>query len=113
MNFLPAAGMRGTIAERLLARILYLFGTVCDTFMPNNPAPDYLAYLVRLWRSAETGRWRVLVQDPHSNQQLRFDSVEGLYHFLQEQSGESPRVSTPTPASTTQFVESKESTDSV
>jgi len=66
--------------------------------MFDNPSPNYFAYLVRLWRSSETGIWRGMLQDPHSDQQLIFDSAEGLFVFLQSRLGEPPRVLTPLPS---------------
>lgn len=70
--------------------------------MPDSSRTNYLAFLVRLWRSNETTEWRVLLHDPHSGQLLRFDSIDGLYVFLQTQLGEPPRVPTPLTTPTNQ-----------
>ena len=58
----------------------------------NNFPPTYFAYLVRLWRSNTNEGWRVMVQDAHSEMQLRFDSLEGLLVFLKTQVGEPPPI---------------------
>lgn len=63
--------------------------------MSNDPVPNYLAYLVRLWRSEETGVWHATLQDPHSGQQFRFESVASLFDFLRNQLGESPIIAPP------------------
>jgi hypothetical protein len=61
--------------------------------------PDYLAYLVRLWRAGEDGEtrtpaekpvWRASIENPHTHQQAGFASLEALFDFLREQIGMSP-----------------------
>lgn len=56
--------------------------------MANSSQPNYHAYLLRLWRADENGIWHATLQDPHTGQFLRFDSVESLYAYLQQQLGE-------------------------
>lgn len=56
--------------------------------MLNESHPNYCAYLIRFWRSSGTSVWRVIVQDPYSEQRLRFDSLEGLVVFLEQQLNE-------------------------
>lgn len=60
--------------------------------------PDYLGYLVRLWRanesresqaSAEKPVWRASIEDPHTHEQAGFASLEALFDFLREQIGAS------------------------
>jgi hypothetical protein len=60
--------------------------------------PDYLAYLVRLWRasegresqaSAEKPVWRASIENPHTGEQTGFASLEALFDFLREQIGAS------------------------
>ncbi len=60
--------------------------------------PDYLAYLVRLWRASEGGEtqtpaekpvWRVSIENPHTHEQTGFASLEALFDFLREQIGAS------------------------
>ena len=56
--------------------------------------PDYLAYLVRLWRvesqaSAEKPVWRASIENPHTHEQAGFASLEALFDFLREQIGAS------------------------
>ena len=61
--------------------------------------PDYLAYLVRLWRANEIREsraparkpvWRVSIEDPHTHEQTGFASLEALFDFFREQIGMSP-----------------------
>lgn len=58
--------------------------------MEDNFSPTYFAYLVRLTRSGADDSWRVMVQDAHSDMQLRFDSLDGLVVFLKTQVGQTP-----------------------
>lgn len=61
--------------------------------------PDYLAYLVRLWRAneiresqapAEKPVWRGSIENPHTREQAGFASLEALFDYLREQIGVSP-----------------------
>ena len=63
--------------------------------MSNEQPPTYSAYLVRLWRASDTSGERVILQDAHSEQQLLFNSLEGLFLFLK--SGVAEPQPTPTP----------------
>jgi hypothetical protein len=60
--------------------------------MPAESIPNYISYLVRLWRSGESNAWRATLQDPHTGQQFRFETVESLFVFLQDQLGQSVRA---------------------
>lgn len=51
--------------------------------------PDYLAYLVRLWRvsAGGTATWRASVECPHTGEQIGFAGVQDLFDFLSGQTG--------------------------
>jgi hypothetical protein len=51
--------------------------------------PDYLSYLVRLWRVSAGGAttWRASVECPHTGEQLGFAGVQDLFDFLSDQTG--------------------------
>jgi len=50
--------------------------------------PDYLAYLLRLWRTkGEEAVWRASLEDPHTGERLGFASLDELFTFLKEQAG--------------------------
>lgn len=48
----------------------------------------YQAYLLRLWREGEQGSWRAVLQDAHSETQRGFASLQSLFDFLTEATGE-------------------------
>ena len=54
--------------------------------------PDYLSYLLRLWRVSSRGSsqageegtvWRASLQDPLTDERMNFASLEDLVAFLQ------------------------------
>ncbi len=49
--------------------------------------PDYLSYLLRLWRVTTAGQvaWRASLECPHSGERLGFADLESLWGFLQSQ----------------------------
>jgi hypothetical protein len=51
--------------------------------------PDYLAYLVRLWRVSAGGAttWRASLECPHTGEQIGFSGVRDLFDFLSEKTG--------------------------
>lgn len=55
--------------------------------MKNEPTPNYLAYLVRLWRENETN-WRGTLENPHTGQRYAFASIEELLSFLKQQTSD-------------------------
>ena len=55
--------------------------------MKNEPTPNYLAYLVRLWRESETN-WRGTLENPHTGQRHAFASIEELLLFLKQQTSD-------------------------
>lgn len=62
-------------------------------------APDYLCYLLRLWRagSADQPHWRATLENPHTGERQVFADLVSLFAFLQEKTAESIRPSEPTP----------------
>ena len=61
--------------------------------------PDYLSYLVRLWRagaeksslSEEEGVvWRASLHSPQTGERIGFLSLEKLFDFLRRQTGVAP-----------------------
>lgn len=46
--------------------------------------PDYISYLVRLWRDADrpSAVWRASVEHPMTGQRMHFTSPAALFDFL-------------------------------
>lgn len=65
--------------------------------------PQYIAYLVRLWRASgsQSPVWRASVEDPHSGARRGFADLASLFAFLAEQTGfdssEAEEVRSPAP----------------
>jgi len=62
--------------------------------MSNHPgqpgtAPGYLSYLLRLWHTHRGGRpvWRATLENPLTQEVVRFDSLAELVAFLRAQTG--------------------------
>jgi hypothetical protein len=51
--------------------------------------PDYLSYLLRLWRvrEQEPEAWRASLQRPGSSERIGFRSLDELFAFLRRQTG--------------------------
>jgi hypothetical protein len=49
--------------------------------------PDYLSYLLRLWRVTLAGQvaWRASLECPHTGDRLGFADLHSLWSFLQSQ----------------------------
>ncbi len=48
---------------------------------------DYVAYLLRLWRSETDGEavWRASIESPRTGERRGFASLDQLFEFLREQ----------------------------
>jgi hypothetical protein len=53
----------------------------------NDPAPDYLTYLLRLWRMRGEGAagWRASLAAPGSGERYGFASLDDLFLFLRRE----------------------------
>jgi len=56
--------------------------------------PDYLSYLLRLWRAHEPSppdrrgaMWRASLQSPQTDERVSFATLDKLFAFLREQTG--------------------------
>lgn len=51
--------------------------------------PDYLSYMLRLWRARERGPpdWRASLQSPQTSERVSFATPDELFAFLREQMG--------------------------
>ena len=49
--------------------------------------PDYLAFLIRLWREDEN-IWRCTLESPHTGERLAFADVAALLAYVQKQTDE-------------------------
>ena len=51
--------------------------------------PDYLSYMLRLWRAHERGVsvWRASLQSPQTGKRVSFATLDELFAFLREQTG--------------------------
>ena len=54
--------------------------------------PDYLSYLLRLWRARERGKpaWRASLQNPHTGERVSFCTLDELFAFLRRQTDTEP-----------------------
>jgi len=66
-----------------------------DNLRDTKAQPDYLSYLLRLWRVSEVGgaqsageaHWRASLESPHSGERVGFAGLEELFGFLLRQTG--------------------------
>jgi predicted ester cyclase len=62
-----------------------------DTLENTTQQPDYLSYLLRLWRmKGEAVAWRGSIESPQTGERLGFGSLDALCTFLREQTGSMP-----------------------
>lgn len=54
--------------------------------------PDYLSYLLRLWRVSGEGEapWRASLESPHTGERRGFANLDRLCEFLQRETGAVP-----------------------
>ena len=74
----------------------------------NRKQPDYLSYLLRLWRvgkqvypdsKTEQAVWRASLESPHTGERWNFAGLNDLFEFLRTQTGyPSQRVELEEPA---------------
>jgi hypothetical protein len=52
--------------------------------------PDYLSYLLRLWRvnDGEKAVWRASLESPHTAKRRGFGDLEDLFTFLEKEIGQ-------------------------
>jgi hypothetical protein len=57
--------------------------------MVSDERPEYLAYLLRMWRVDEDGgsHWRASLERPSNGERLIFTSLETLFEFLRHRAG--------------------------
>lgn len=53
---------------------------------PHQDLPQYLSYLIRLWRT-DASPWRASVETPGTHEKQSFTDVATLFAFLQAQMG--------------------------
>jgi hypothetical protein len=60
--------------------------------------PNYLSYLLRLWQTTSDGEriWRASVESPDTGERQGFSSLETLFDFLQDQTGQTVFSDAPT-----------------
>jgi hypothetical protein len=66
-----------------------------DNLRDTKAQPDYLSYLLRLWRVSEVGgvqsageaHWRASLESPHSGERVGFAGLEELFDYLLRQTG--------------------------
>lgn len=51
--------------------------------------PDYLAFLIRLWRE-DKNLWRGTLENPHTGDRLTFADVAALLTYVQQQTAGPP-----------------------
>lgn len=49
---------------------------------------EYKAYLLRLWRENHNGSWRMLLENPNSQERIGFANLDELIEFLKNKTGE-------------------------
>jgi hypothetical protein len=57
--------------------------------MQDKERPEYLSYLLRLWRASGEDKavWRASLEDPHSGDRWGFASLADLFTYLEEETG--------------------------
>jgi len=57
----------------------------------------YKSYLLRLWRESGVGpgHWRASLQDSESNERMGFATLEQLFRYLRQQTGDPSKDSGP------------------
>jgi len=50
---------------------------------------EYRAYLLRLWRESQEGRWRATLESPGSGERAGFATLADLVAYLEAATGES------------------------
>jgi len=62
---------------------------MADTRKGSREQPDYLSYLLRLWRVAGTGPaiWRASLKSASTGEQVGFASLEELFDYLRVETG--------------------------
>jgi hypothetical protein len=60
--------------------------------MMERAQPEYLSYLVRLWRvgDGEEPAWRAALKSSRTGQQVGFGSLEALFDYLRREAGLQP-----------------------
>lgn len=60
--------------------------------MTEGAQPEYLSYLVRLWRvgDGEEPAWRATLKSSQTGQQVGFDSLEALFDYVRGEAGLQP-----------------------
>jgi hypothetical protein len=56
----------------------------------SNQQPEYLSYLLRMWRVQEDGgaTWRASLERPGNHDRHTFTSLEAAFDFLRQRAGE-------------------------
>lgn len=64
--------------------------TVAEVRGEPGKEPDYLSYLLRLWRVGDEKRpmWRASLKNVHTGEQVGFASLEELHGYLRAETGE-------------------------
>ncbi len=62
--------------------------------MMDGVQPEYLSYLVRLWRVSddEEPTWRAVLKSSQTGQQMGFGSLEALFDYVRREAGLEPRA---------------------
>ena len=50
--------------------------------------PDYLSFLLRLWRDSDSTPWRASLEAPGGGEALHLPSLAALFAFLTQQTGQ-------------------------
>jgi hypothetical protein len=66
-----------------------------DNLRDTRAQPDYLSYLLRLWRVSEDqgaqhgviADWRASLESPHGGERVGFAGLEEMFDFLLQQTG--------------------------
>jgi hypothetical protein len=66
-----------------------MFGSARCADPGDSEQPDYLSYLLRLWRvsDGEAPTWRALLKSSQTGQQVGFGSVDALFDYLRREAG--------------------------
>jgi hypothetical protein len=48
-------------------------------------SPNYISYLLRLWRENDAAPWRASLEDAHTGERRNFARLQDLFRLLEEE----------------------------
>jgi hypothetical protein len=91
-QIVPELGLIATFLDNFLMIVCYNRGRLNVSKREAAMAqerPDYLSYLLRMWRAREGGSdvWRASLHSPQTGEQVSFRTLDELFVFLRRETG--------------------------